>query len=64
MTDPAFIRPLTFHKNIVEYCVQQTSNTGPPQGSMFTLNESNSVNYTNRSLLLLRFIIGMHVATS
>ncbi len=63
MTDPAFIRPLTFHKNIVEYSVQQTSaalgNTGPPQGSMFTLNESNSVNYTNRSLLLLRFIIGM-----
>ncbi len=63
VTDPVNVRPLAFRNNITQYRISQISaalgNTGPPQGSRFTLNESNSVNYTYRSLLLLRFIIGM-----
>ncbi len=63
ITDPAAVRPLAFRGNITQYRISQTSaalgSTGPPQGSIFTLNESNSVNYTHRALLLLRFIIGM-----
>ncbi len=56
------VRLLAFDNNFKEYRIRQTSaalgNTGPPQGSRFTLNESNSRNYRNRALLLLRFIIG------
>ncbi len=63
ITDPVNVRPLAFRNNITEYRVRRTSaalgSTGPPQGSMFTLNESNSMDYANRALLLLRFIIGM-----
>ncbi len=63
ITNPVNVRPLAFRNNIIEYRLRQTSaalgNTGPPQGSRFTLDESNSVNYTHRALLLLRFIIGM-----
>ncbi len=62
ITNPVNVRPLAFRNNIIEYRLRQTSaalgNTGPPQGRMFTLNENNSVNFTNRALLLLRFIIG------
>ncbi len=63
ITAPAAVRPLAFQfRKIIEYRIRQTSaalgNTGPSQGNRFTLNESNSVNYTNRALLLVRFIIG------
>ncbi len=63
MTNTETVRLLTFLDQFTEYRVKETSaslgNTGPPQRSTFTLNESNSENYTSRSLLLLRFIIGV-----
>ncbi len=64
ITNPVTVRPVTFLRNNTEYRYLQTvaalgELTGPAQGSMFTVNEANSRIITNRSLILLRFIIGM-----
>ena len=54
------VKPLAFTNTVTEYHVEQYQGGlgNLPPGSMFTLTENAQV---NRSLLLLRFIIGMYL---